>query len=166
MWLDADAPRVIDRRRAPDRAGIEEVRHVGKTLAIILRRNFHADGVRFVTSQELSQQLAFMSHPAGKRIAPHLHRPVAREVLLTKEVLFLKSGRLRVDFYAEDRAYLESRVLEAGDVILLADGGHGFEALAPLEMIEVKQGPYAGAGDKVTFEGVSSSEIVLKGSVR
>lgn len=99
--------------------------------------------MHFVTPGEFSQQLAFMSHPAGKKIAPHLHQAVAREVHLTKEVLVIKRGRLRVDFYDEDRRYLESRILEAGYVILLADGGHGFEALAPVEMIEVKQGPYA-----------------------
>ena len=40
--------------------------------------------------------------------------------------------------------YLESRVLEGGDTILLAGGGHGFEVLEDLAMIEVKQGPYAG----------------------
>jgi hypothetical protein len=42
-------------------------------------------------------------------------------------------------------------VLEGGDVILLASGGHGFEVLEEIEMIEVKQGPYAGDQDKTRF---------------
>jgi mannose-6-phosphate isomerase-like protein (cupin superfamily) len=77
-------------------------------------------------------------------------------------VLFLKKGRLRVDFYDGQRHYLESRVLEAGDVILLAGGGHGFEALEEIEMIEVKQGPYAGEGDKTVFAGIISSQARIK----
>jgi mannose-6-phosphate isomerase-like protein (cupin superfamily) len=145
-------------RVEPD--GIEEVSHGGKTLAIVVRRGFRAEGVRFVTPDEFSQQLAFMSHPAGKQIAPHLHLPVPRAVSLTKEVLFIRSGRLRVDFYDDDRRYLESRILEEGDVILLAGGGHGFEVLEPVEMIEVKQGPYAGDADKVRFEPVAASVVV------
>jgi mannose-6-phosphate isomerase-like protein (cupin superfamily) len=48
--------------------------------------------------------------------------------------------------------YLESRILNQGDIILLAFGGHGFEMLEPTEMIEVKQGPYAGEQDKTRFE--------------
>jgi mannose-6-phosphate isomerase-like protein (cupin superfamily) len=42
-------------------------------------------------------------------------------------------------------------VLEAGDVILLIKGGHGFKVLEDLEMFEVKQGPYAGDEDKIKF---------------
>jgi len=46
-------------------------------------------------------------------------------------------------------------------VILLAFGGHGFEMLAPTEMIEVKQGPYAGDADKTRFSPVSSDKLHL-----
>jgi mannose-6-phosphate isomerase-like protein (cupin superfamily) len=59
-----------------------------------------------------------------------------------------------VDFYDDSQAYLESRLLGSGDVILLAEGGHGFEVIEDLEMIEVKQGPYAGEGDKTRFVGL------------
>ncbi len=80
-----------------------------------------------------------------------MHNPVNRDVQYTLEVLFLKRGRLRVDFFDNAQTYLESRILEAGDVILLATGGHGFEVLEEIEMIEVKQGPYAGDQDKTRF---------------
>ncbi|WP_254960198.1 MULTISPECIES: hypothetical protein [unclassified Cyanobium] len=103
-----------------------------------------------------------MNRPEGYVIPPHVHNPVPREVQYTKEVLFIKSGRVRVDFYDDDQTYLESRVLETGDVILLAYGGHGFEMLEPTEMIEVKQGPYAGDQDKTRFEGISADHAVIK----
>src|SRR6516165_5992646 len=95
-------------------------------LAIIIKRSFEESGIHFFTPDDFSQQLAFMRHAKGKVIAPHVHNPVERSVTYTQEVLFIRSGRLRVDFYSHDQAYLESHILEAGDVILLATGGHGF----------------------------------------
>ncbi len=118
---------------------------------MIIRRSFRKDGIEFFTPGTYSQQIGYMNRPTGYVIAPHVHNPVPREMHYTKEVLFIRSGRLRVDFYSEAQEYLESTVLEAGDVILLARGGHGFEMLEPTEIIEVKQGPYAGDADKTRF---------------
>ncbi len=130
---------------------IEPVHYNDQMLALILRANFHADGIQFFTPDEFSQQLGYMNRPAGYEIPPHVHNPVVREVQYTKEVLYIKSGRVRVDFYTEEQEYLESRTLGTGDIILLAYGGHGFVMLEPTEIIEVKQGPYAGEGDKTRF---------------
>jgi mannose-6-phosphate isomerase-like protein (cupin superfamily) len=131
--------------------GIEQVQAGDVVLAIIVRASFRLPGVHFFTPGSFSQQLAYMRHPAGKLIEPHVHNTVRREILNTNEVLVLRRGRLRVDFYDDAREYIESRVLEAGDVILLVTGGHGFEVLEEVEMLEVKQGPYAGDGDKTRF---------------
>lgn len=138
---------------------IEQIQHRGHLLALIVSHRFEKPGVTFFTPNELSQQLAYMHHPMGKIIEPHVHNPVAREVQLTQETLFIKRGKLRVDFFDPQRNYLESRVLVAGDVILLVDGGHGFEVLEELEMIEVKQGPYAGDHDKTRFIGQLPAQL-------
>lgn len=94
-----------------------------------------------------------MKHPTGKRIAPHVHNLVSRQVLYTQEVLFIKQGRIKVNLYSSQKKFLTSRVLESGDLILLCGGGHSFEMLEETSMIEVKQGPYAGEKDKTRFEG-------------
>ena len=141
---------------------IENVLYDGQLYAIIIHNNFNEKGIHFFTPDDFSQQLAFMKHPAGKLIEPHVHNPVKREVHFTKEVLFIRKGRLRVDFYDINQNYLDSRVLEAGDVILLSEGGHGFLALEDLEMFEVKQGPYAGEADKTRFKGTDQEQIVIK----
>ena len=133
---------------------VERIEHEGRLLALIVSGRFDRPGITFFTPNDLSQQLAYMHHPAGKVIDAHIHNPVQREVQLTQETLFIRRGRLRVDFYDGERNYLRSRVLEAGDVLLLIDGGHGFEVLEELEMFEVKQGPYAGDQDKTVFAGV------------
>lgn len=138
---------------------ITEVRHGGELLALILSRGFNEPGIHFFTPNSYSQQLAYMRHGTGKVIPPHVHNAVVREVHYTLEVLVLKKGRLRVDFYSTSRQYIESRILEAGDTILLAAGGHGFEVLEEIEMLEIKQGPFVGESDKTRFQGVAASEI-------
>ena len=137
---------------------VEYIRQDSCLISIIVRARFDKPGISFFTSNELSQQLAFMRHPTGKLIDPHVHNPVAREVHFTQEVLVIRKGRLRVDFYDDQKSYLESRNLEPGDVILLIEGGHGFEVLEEVEMIEIKQGPYVGDQDKTRFLGIRSSQ--------
>lgn len=139
---------------------IEEIKKKNKLLAMIIRDDYACDGVDFITPGDYSQQVAYMHHPAGKTIDAHVHNMVHRNVVLTQEVLFIKKGVLRVDFYDEYEDYLESRNLHAGDIILLVSGGHGFQALEEVEMVEVKQGPYAGDQDKKRFEGVSKDQII------
>jgi len=141
---------------------IDKVICEGQLLALILRRSFQKDGMEFFTPANYSQQLAYMKRSQGYVILPHVHNRVPREVLFTKEVLFIKSGRMRVDFYSEEQVYLESTIVEAGDVILLALGGHGFEMLEETEIIEVKQGPYAGEADKTRFAPVAKDLLILK----
>ncbi len=140
---------------------IDLVLNGGQTLAILLRSSFNENGIRFFTPSEFSQQLGYMNQPRGYVIPPHVHNPVIMEVHYTKEVLFIKSGKVRVDFYDDDRNYLESRILYQGDVLLLAFGGHGFEMLEASEIIEVKQGPYSGEADKTRFEPVDTNKIKL-----
>jgi mannose-6-phosphate isomerase-like protein (cupin superfamily) len=141
---------------------IETLKVGDQLLAVIISRDFHEPGIHFFTPNDLSQQLAYMRHPAGKVIDPHVHNPVSRNVHYTQEVLLIRKGKLRVDFYDDDQHYLESRMLEEGDVILLATGGHGFEVIEEIEMIEVKQGPYAGDQDKTRFTGVAADRISIK----
>jgi mannose-6-phosphate isomerase-like protein (cupin superfamily) len=136
---------------------VEAIQTEGVLLATIVRASFQADGIQFLTPSDFSQQLAYMHRPAGHVIEAHVHNPVSREVHYTQEVLFVRRGRLRIDFYNEHQHYLESRVLETGDVILLARGGHGFEMLEDTDLIEVKQGPYVGEGDKTRFAGIRGS---------
>lgn len=128
-----------------------EIKEKEKIIAIIIPNGYEKEGVSFFTPNDFSQQLAYMQHPAGKIIEPHVHNLISRKINYTQEVLIIKKGKLRVDFYADNKKFLSDYTLEAGDVILLASGGHGFEVIEDLEMIEVKQGPYIRDVDKVKF---------------
>lgn len=141
---------------------VERVVNQDKLLSVIIRASYNKEGIEFFTPDNFSQQLGYMKRDKGYVIPPHVHNLVERNVILTQEVLYIKSGKVRVDFYDDDRVYLESRVLTSGDVVLLAQGGHGFEMLEQSEMIEIKQGPYVGEEDKVRFEPVDREKLILR----
>jgi hypothetical protein len=140
---------------------IDRIIHEGTELALIIRSTYRNEGIQFLTPSTYSQQIGYMNRPAGYVIPPHVHNAVPREVQFTKEVLFIKTGKVRVDFYDDDQNYLKSTILHPGDLVLLAFGGHGFEMLEASEVIEVKQGPYAGDADKTRFEGIKKEEVKL-----
>ncbi len=141
---------------------IEYIKNIEETLAIIIRASYKKEGIEFFTNDDDSQQLGYMNRPKGYVIVPHRHNLVPREVHLTQEVLFIKSGKVRVDFYNDEQDYLESTIVHSGDVILLSNGGHGFEMLEASEIVEVKQGPYCGEKDKVRFEPITKEKIKLR----
>ena len=141
---------------------IEKITYKNKIIAIVIDNSFKQDGLAFFTDNNFSQQLGYMNRPEGYVVAPHRHNLVAREVVLTQETLFIKSGKVRVDFYDDNQNYLESRIVSKGDIILLATGGHGLKMLEPSEIVEVKQGPYVGERDKVRFNQVEESNIKIK----
>ena len=143
----------------------EEIIFDGQLCAIIVQANYDEPGIQFFTSNELSLQLASMSYTTGKVIPAHTHNLVTRhtpvtrsEVSYAQEALFIRKGRVRVDFYSQQQEYRTSRVLGTGDVILLISGGHGLKVLEDLNMVEVKQGPYVG-DDKMRFEAVLPSHL-------
>jgi hypothetical protein len=140
----------------------EMLKYHENLMAIIVKVDFQIEGIQFFTNDNDSQQLGYMNRPKDYVIPPHRHNLVPREVHYTQEVLFIKSGKVRVDFFTKEQEYVTSRILHPGDVILLADGGHGFKMLEPSEIIEVKQGPYCGELDKVRFQPIDESQVIFE----
>ncbi len=138
---------------------IEKIIANNVVLAIIIRSDYKKQGIEFFTPDEYSQQLGYMNRPKGYVIEPHIHKRIERKVMFTQEVLLIRSGKLRVDFYDDAQQYTESITLFEGDVILLASGGHGFEILEDAEIIEVKQGPYNDT-DKTPIVSIFSHQVI------
>lgn len=145
---------------------VQKIERGDDLYAIIIRNSYDKPGISFFTPDDYSQQLGYMKHPAGHIIHPHIHNEVKRDVYLTQEVLIIKKGKLRVDFYDDNQYYIFSEVLSQGDIILLSKGGHGFEAIEELEMIEVKQGPYSGEQDKTKFEIKLPTKLTIISELR
>lgn len=119
--------------------------------ALVLRSKYEGQGIEFFTQDEDTLQLGYMKREQGYLIRPHIHRRTPRQVDYTNEVLFIKSGRVKVNFYDNDQKFRKDLILETGDIVLLMQAGHGFEMLEDSEIVEVKQGPYVGEADKLRF---------------
>jgi mannose-6-phosphate isomerase-like protein (cupin superfamily) len=130
---------------------IEKIEFNCKNLAVIVRSCFHQEGLQFVTPDDAIIQMGYMSYAKGKEIQAHMHKPYRRETFGTQEVIFVKKGRVQVNFFSDEEEYVSSKILEMNDWLVLLSGGHSFEILEDAQMIEVKNGPYAGDQDKIRF---------------
>ena len=139
-----------------------KVIHNGVELGAIVRSTYHNSGIGFFSGDNDGLQLGYMNRPDDYVIAPHTHNKIKREVFFTEEILFIRSGMVRVDFYDDDQHYVESYIARGGDIVILKAGGHGFKVIERADIFEVKQGPYLGAQDKVRFEPVADSMAVVK----
>lgn len=134
----------------------------GVELGAIVRSTYHNSGIGFFSDDNDGLQLGYMNRPDDYIIAPHTHNKVKREVFFTEEILFVRSGMIRVDFYDDKQQYVESYIARGGDIIILKAGGHGFKVIERADIFEVKQGPYLGAQDKVRFEPIADSMANIK----
>lgn len=130
---------------------LEVINWGDQPLAYIIRPNPLPEQTTFLTPPELKQQVGFVVYPAEGEITPHAHRPLERHLVGTSEVLVVEKGRCIADIYNDERELVASKELQAGDVILLVDGGHGFRMLEDTVFLEIKQGPYTGLEEKERF---------------
>lgn len=82
---------------------IEKITNNKSILSIIIRSDYKDDGIKFFINDNFSQQLGYMSRKKNYKIEPHFHNLVKRNVELTQEVLFIKSGKVRVDYYDQKK---------------------------------------------------------------
>jgi len=68
------------------------------------------------------------------------------------EAVLVRQGLCDVDIYDDAQVRFATRTLEAGDLVLLVSGGHGFRMRDDTVLLEVKEGPYIEGGDKVVFD--------------
>jgi hypothetical protein len=121
-------------------------------FGFIVYKNFECNKTHFITKHELPLQFAFMNFKKGSEIKAHIHNKYSREIFETNEVLIIKKGSLKVNFFNSKRILLHTEVLNDGDLIFLQEGGHSFEILEDCEFFEIKNGPYFNPEiDKIKF---------------
>lgn len=107
--------------------------------------------VRFLTENEWEMQIAVIAKKKGEVIDKHIHPKLLRTVYNTPETLLLRKGKVKVTVFDERKNWIREIVLNKGDMLLQLAGGHGFEILEDSELLEIKQGPFAGTKDKIRF---------------
>ena len=133
---------------------IERVIHKKKIFALIIRNKiqFKKKGVNFLTKNEDLLQVGFLKHNKNHIIKSHVHVKQKRLVSFSSEVLIIKKGELKVNFFdSYGKRISKTKILYKNDIIILFQGGHGFEVKKNCEIIEVKQGPFDEETDKIRF---------------
>ena len=138
------------------------IEHEGIELGAIVSSTYHSSGIGFFSKDTDGLQLGYMNRPDNYVIAPHTHNTITSKHYYTEEILFIRSGMVRVDFYDDKQKYIESRIVHSGDIVILKAGGDGFKVLERADIFEVKQGPYLGLQDKVRFEPISDDIAIIK----
>ena len=140
---------------------IKKYTHNNQLIALIIKKEYSNDGIKFFTPNDFPEQIAYMSHKKDAIVKAHVHNEIERNISLTQEILIIKKGKLRLDLYTQEKEYIESCIIEEGDIVFLSSGGHGLKCLEDIEMVEVKQGPYLGEKDKVRFEEIEDNKVII-----
>ncbi len=119
----------------------EKVEHAGKRLAFIIRKDAKMDAKNFPSPKEDFLQIGYMNLEKGIEIEPHMHKIWERTIYKTQKVIYIISGKIKVNFY-ENKKKIKEIIISDGDLIVLLEGGLSFEMLEKSKYIEIKQGPY------------------------
>jgi hypothetical protein len=104
------------------------------------------EGLNFFSQDNDFIQVGTWGYSSGKELKAHIHNEVKREVLWTQEVLFVRKGKLRADIFNTKETKVAELEINAGDVLMLLRGGHGYKILNDdTQVLEIKNGPYVGA---------------------
>ena len=123
--------------------------------AIVIRHGAKIDGIKFFSPPDYSQQIGLMTRPPGYSVPAHIHNQIKRTITTTQEVLFIRKGECVVTLFSSSNQSQDRINLASGDVILLAHGAHKIEMITECEILEVKQGPYAGELDKTLIKVIT-----------
>lgn len=135
--------------------GLETIERNGLAYALVISAQATSDSkYNFLTDPASPLQLGMNFYHPGEVVKAHYHLKKHVETnSIVQEFVLIAAGRALLRLYdADDQREFASRQLEAGDMVLLLAGGHGFEIQAETKIVELKLGPYDGkVRDKVVF---------------
>ncbi len=116
----------------------------GRTIAIVVRKDFKKEGVNFISDPDFPLQLGISNYKENEEVKAHFH--IENEIKINKiqEIIYIKKGKALANLYNKEGFNFKSVELTTGDIIFFIEGGHGFKMLEETDIIEVKQGPYFG----------------------
>lgn len=101
-------------------------------------------GTIFPTPPSSTFQFGFGEITENKKLTPHIHKRVKREITTTSEFLYVIHGKMIIDVLDEDEKFVEQIILKNNMALLQYVGGHKIEIKSGTKYFELKQGPYLG----------------------
>jgi hypothetical protein len=124
---------------------INEIKKDKIVYARLITDLFENAGLNFYSNNDEYIQVGTWNYNQ-KILAAHNHNLFDRSINRTQEVIIPISGRIMAKIFNEEDKYLSSFEVLPGQILILLNGGHEFEILeSGTKVIEIKNGPYAGA---------------------
>tara|TARA_A100001011_G_C14219053_1_gene803434 strand:- start:845 stop:1237 length:393 start_codon:yes stop_codon:yes gene_type:complete len=120
-------------------------------LSIYINDQDFKNEKNFLTDHSISFQVGTFNLDQGNVIQRHVHNKYERKIFKTSEALFMIDGKIKVDLYDIENEFIQTVIVEKGEIIVMLDGGHAIEILEDSKFVEVKQGPYDENSDKNHF---------------
>ena len=119
---------------------MEQIFYKKKLVAIKIAKM--PAGTSPVTQGKEPFQALTLKHPKGKYLLAHKHKPRRRTTTRLQECLVILKGKVKIDLYGPDDKKFKYIYLNAGEALLLANGGYGIHVMQNAEMMEFKNGPF------------------------
>lgn len=124
-------------------------------IHIIYRQNDTEYGRQELVSANEFLQCSVISIDKEKNFAAHKHldKDINYTTAKAQEAWVVIKGSVKVDYYDIDNSFLESQLINQGDISITLHGGHGYEIQNNDTIVyEFKTGPYYGPElDKTYF---------------
>lgn len=126
------------------------MREIKKNGVVLARHITPADfgkGLQFFSQDSDFVQVGLWSnYEAEQKTNPHIHYEFNRIASRTQEALYVISGSFAMDIYDLEKRLVETVSVGQGEILVLLDCGHGCTITSDnTTVLEVKNGPYAGA---------------------
>ena len=123
----------------------------GNILGLYISSEKYKPGKNFLTSHNSEFQAGTFNLVKGEKILNHVHLQQKRRIVKTSEAITVLAGKIKVNFYSEEKEYITSVLVTSGETIILINGGHGIDIIEDSKFIEIKQGPFFEKLDKSLF---------------
>jgi quercetin dioxygenase-like cupin family protein len=125
---------------------ILEVTDKGEVIAKLVPESAWEENLGFYSDDSDFLQVGTWRYDKGKLLARHIHNKVERTINRTHEVLYVVSGSVKAQIYNLNEELVRELTVNRGDFLILLNSGHGYEILEDgTKVLEIKNGPYAGA---------------------
>jgi hypothetical protein len=98
----------------------------------------------FPTPENFTFQFGYGQVSDKKKLRPHIHKKLLRELTNTAEFIFVIDGSMSIDVLDESANQIESITLKSNMCLLQHKGGHRISIAKNTRYFEIKQGPYCG----------------------
>ncbi|MEB3755313.1 MAG: hypothetical protein GSR79_00405 [Desulfurococcales archaeon] len=124
---------------------VEKVRDFDGNI-IAIKFNFaciNDEGTWILTPSSWGLQVGIFKHNKGYVVEAHTHPRERCGRYNGNEMLYVITGRLKINLFNEKGKLLKDITLNKGDCLII-NSGHSVEVLEEASVLEVKEGPYPG----------------------